>query len=82
VNTLDYVILIGSMLGIAAYAHLEHARTAQSQRYLKGAGDPLAHDRPFGDGDAGQRHHVSLHARPGLRGGLGFVQNYFGVPWR
>ena len=41
----------------------------------------VADDRAVGHGDAGQRHHVSVDARPGLRPtACAFVQFYFGLP--
>ena len=49
--------------------------------YLKGDGQTrVVRHRPFRHGHASQRHHLSFHARPGISGGLGFVQIYFGVP--
>jgi len=81
VNTLDYVILLGTMLGIAAYAVWSTRGHHDLNRYLKGAG---------GTGwltiglsvMATQASAITFLSTPGqgYESGLGFVQNYFGAP--
>ena len=80
-NTLDYVILVGTMLGIAAYAVWSTRGHHDLNRYLKGAG---------GTGwltiglsvMATQASAITFLSTPGqgYESGLGFVQNYFGAP--
>ena len=79
-SALDYVVLIGSMLGIAVYG-IWRTRDARTQYIPQGRWQHgLVRHRSFRHGHSGQRHHVSFDAGPGIPGGLGFVQNYFGVP--
>ena len=80
-NTLDYVILIGSMLGIAAYAVWSTRGRKDLNSYLKGAGET----RWLTIGlsvMATQASAITFLSTPGqgYESGLGFVQNYFGAP--
>ncbi len=80
-NALDYSILVGTMLGIAAYAVWSTRGRHDLNRYLKGAG---------GTGwltiglsvMATQASAITFLSTPGqgYESGLGFVQNYFGAP--
>ena len=66
-NPLDFVVLIGTMLGIAAYGIWRTRGHRNLSDYLKGdKTERLGDHRHFGHGHAGQRHHVHFHARPGL----------------
>ena len=80
-NPLDFVVLIGSMLGIAAYG-MWHTRTHRNlSHYLKG-------DETMGWVTIGisvaatQASAITFISTPGqgYQDGLGFVQNYFGMP--
>ena len=80
-NSLDFIVLIGSLLGIAVYG-VWHTRTRQNlNTYLKGTGQ-----RPwFAIGlsvMATQASAITFLSTPGqgYLGGLSFVQIYFGVP--
>ena len=79
-NALDYAVLLIAILGIACYGIWRSRDQRTLDSYLRSSKDGLVYDRPFRHGHPGQRRHVSVHARPGLRGGLGFVQIYFGLP--
>jgi Na+/proline symporter len=79
-NPLDYVVLIGSMLGIAGYGIWRTRGNHDLNRYLKGGHTPW-----FAIGlsvMATQASAVTFLSTPGqgYAGGLGFVQIYFGVP--
>jgi Na+/proline symporter len=81
VNTLDYVILVGSMLGIAAYAVWSTRGAKSLSGYLKGSGET----RWLTIGlsvMATQASAITFLSTPGqgYESGLGFVQNYFGAP--
>ena len=68
-NLLDFVVLLGTMVGIAAYGAWRTRGRRSLELLPEGRpGHRLGDDRPLGDGHAGQRHHLPLHARPGLRG--------------
>jgi solute:Na+ symporter, SSS family len=81
VNALDYAILIGTLLAIAAYAIWSTRGKHDLRAYLKGA-----------DGTgwltiglsvmATQASAITFLSTPGqgYESGLGFVQNYFGAP--
>jgi Na+/proline symporter len=81
VNAADYVILVGSMLAIAAYAVWSTRGKHDLRAYLKGA---------EGTGwltiglsvMATQASAITFLSTPGqgYESGLGFVQNYFGAP--
>jgi Na+/proline symporter len=81
VNAADYVILVGTMLAIAAYAVWSTRGKHDLRAYLKGA---------EGTGwltiglsvMATQASAITFLSTPGqgFESGLGFVQNYFGAP--
>jgi Na+/proline symporter len=80
-NLLDFVILMGSMLGIAAYG-MWHTRTHRNlSHYLKG--DEAAGWLTIGISVAAtQASAITFISAPGqgYESGLDFVQNYFGMP--
>jgi Na+/proline symporter len=81
VNAVDYVILVGTMLGIAAYAIWSTRGHHDLRAYLKGAGET----KWFTIGlsvMATQASAITFLSTPGqgYESGLGFVQNYFGAP--
>ncbi len=80
-NSLDYVVLLGTILGIAAYGMWRTRGRRDLNTYLKG------------DGTTGwiviglsvmatQASAITFLSTPGqgYQSGLGFVQNYFGMP--
>ena len=81
-NALDWIVLLGTMLGIAAYGTWRTRRTDSLNTYLKGSrtsgwltiGISVA---------ATQASAITFLSIPGqgFESGLGFVQNYFGLPW-
>jgi hypothetical protein len=81
VNALDYAILVGSMLGIAAYAVWKHPGKRRPQQLPEGC-------RETGWLTIGlsvmatQASAITFLSTPGqgYESGLGFVQNYFGAP--
>jgi solute:Na+ symporter, SSS family len=80
-NALDYVVLIGSMLGIAGYGIWRTRGRRDLNAYLKGDGQTPW----FAIGlsvMATQASAITFLSTPGqgYLGGLGFVQIYFGVP--
>jgi solute:Na+ symporter, SSS family len=82
VNAVDYVVLLGTMLGIAAYGIWRTRGRRDLNTYLKGAGDT----KWFVIGlsvMATQASAVTFLSTPGqgYQDGLGFVQNYFGAPF-
>src|SRR5438105_4832562 len=82
VNWLDYVVLITTMVGIAAYGIWRTRGPRDLNTYLKGA-----RDTPwFVIGlsvMATQASAITFISTPGqgYESGLGFVQNYFGAPF-
>jgi SSS family solute:Na+ symporter len=81
VNAVDYVILVGTMLAIAAYAVWSTRGHRDLSSYLKGAGET----KWFTIGlsvMATQASAITFLSTPGqgYESGLGFVQNYFGAP--
>jgi len=79
-NALDFVVLIGSMLGIAGYGIWRTRGRQDLASYLKGGQTPW-----FAIGlsvMATQASAVTFLSTPGqgYASGLGFVQIYFGVP--
>ena len=80
-TTLDWIVLLGTMLGIAAYGTWRTRRTSQLDTYLKGSsstgwftiGVSVA---------ATQASAITFLSIPGqgFESGIGFVQNYFGLP--
>jgi SSS family solute:Na+ symporter len=80
-NALDFVVLIGSMLGIAVYGIWRTRGRRDLKSYLKGDGKTPW----FAIGlsvMATQASAITFLSTPGqgYLGGLGFVQIYFGVP--
>jgi Na+/proline symporter len=80
-NPLDFVVLVGSMLGIAAYGIWRTRGHRDLNAYLKG-------DQNIGWATIGisvmatQASAITFISTPGqgYQDGLGFVQNYFGMP--
>ena len=80
-NLLDFLVLVGSMVGIAAYGAWQTLGRQELSYYLKG-------DRRTGWATIGlsvmatQASAVTFLSMPGqgYQDGLGFVQNYFGAP--
>jgi SSS family transporter len=80
-NTLDWLILLGTMLGIAAYGTWRTRDVHSLNTYLKG-------NRSTGWGTIGisvmatQASAITFLSIPGqgFESGVGFVQNYFGLP--
>ncbi|HWX19790.1 MAG TPA: sodium:solute symporter [Candidatus Binatia bacterium] len=80
-NLLDFVVLLGSMVGIAAYGIWRTRGPHDLRRYLKG-------DETLGWAAIGisvmatQASAITFISTPGqgYHDGLGFVQNYFGMP--
>jgi hypothetical protein len=65
-NPLDWLVLLGTILGIAAYGTWRTRHTDNLNTYLKGnQHDEVGHHRPLRHGHAGEHDHVSLAARPG-----------------
>jgi len=81
VNALDYVILVGSMIGIAAFAVWNTRGKRDLHGYLKGSGETgwLTIGLSV---MATQASAITFLSTPGqgYESGLGFVQNYFGAP--
>ncbi|MEI6861283.1 MAG: sodium:solute symporter [Verrucomicrobiota bacterium] len=80
-NPLDWLVLLGTMVGIAAYGTWRTRHTDHLDTYLKG-------DRTTRWGTIGlsvmatQASAITFLSTPGqgFESGLGFVQNYFGLP--
>ena len=80
-TALDWIVLLGTMLGIAGYGTWRTRRTSQLDTYLKGSsgtgwftiGVSVA---------ATQASAITFLSIPGqgFESGIGFVQNYFGLP--
>jgi SSS family solute:Na+ symporter len=81
VNALDYAILVGTLLGIAAYAMWSTRGSHDLKTYLKGAAETgwLTIGLSV---MATQASAITFLSTPGqgYESGLGFVQNYFGAP--
>jgi Na+/proline symporter len=82
VNALDYVVLIGTLLGIALYGMWRTRGHHDLKTYLKGDGNT----RWIVIGIsvmATQASAITFLSTPGqgYEGGLGFLQNYFGAPF-
>ena len=80
-SPLDFVVLIGTMIGIAAYGVWHTRGQRKLSEYLKGAGNTPW----FAVGlsvMATQASAITFLSTPGqgYQGGLGFVQIYFGLP--
>jgi len=81
VSPLDYAVLLGTMLGIAAFGTWRTRRHRDLRGYLQGAGNT----RWLTIGlsvMATQASAITFLSTPGqgYESGLGFVQNYFGAP--
>jgi solute:Na+ symporter, SSS family len=80
-NALDWIVLLGTMLGIAAYGTWRTRHTDHLDTYLKG-------NRTTKWGTIGlsimatQASAITFLSTPGqgFESGIGFVQNYFGLP--
>jgi solute:Na+ symporter, SSS family len=81
VNLADWVVLVGTMVGIAAYGSWRTRHIVSLQTYLRG-------NRSTGWGTIGlsvmatQASAITFLSIPGqgFESGIGFVQNYFGLP--
>jgi SSS family solute:Na+ symporter len=81
VNLVDWVVLVGTMVGIAAYGSWRTRHTESLQTYLRGS-------QSTGWGTIGlsvmatQASAITFLSIPGqgFESGIGFVQNYFGLP--
>ena len=80
-NALDYFVLIGTLVGIAAYGTWRTRGKRDLKTYLKGTGNArwLAIGLSV---MATQASAITFLSTPGqgYEDGLGFVQNYFGAP--
>jgi SSS family solute:Na+ symporter len=81
-NSLDYVVLLGTMLGIAGYGAWQTRGRRSLDTYLKGTGQT----RWLVIGlsvMATQASAITFLSTPGqgYESGIGFVQNYFGAPF-
>ena len=80
-NLADWVVLLGTMVGIAAYGSWRTRHVRSLNTYLKGS-------RTIGWGTIGlsvmatQASAITFLSIPGqgFESGIGFVQNYFGLP--
>ena len=80
-NGLDYLVLLGVMVGIAAYGMWHTRGRGDLRTYLKGASN--THWLTIGlSVMATQASAITFLSTPGqgYESGLGFVQNYFGAP--
>jgi len=81
VNLLDWVVLLGTMLGIATYGSWRTRQVRSLSTYLRGS-------RSIGWGTIGlsvmatQASAITFLSIPGqgFESGIGFIQNYFGLP--
>ena len=80
-NALDYLVLLGTLVGIAAYGIWRTRGHRNLQGYLKGSGDTrwLTIGLSVMATQASAITFLSLPGQ-GYNDGLGFVQNYFGAP--
>jgi SSS family solute:Na+ symporter len=81
VNLADWVVLLGTMLGIAGYGFWRTRHVGSLNRYLKGS--PSSGWGTIGlSVMATQASAITFLSIPGqgFESGLGFVQNYFGMP--
>ena len=80
-NLLDYLVLVGVMVGIAAYGMWRTRVQSDLHSYLKGEGN--THWLTIGlSVMATQASAITFISTPGqgYESGIGFVQNYFGAP--
>jgi len=81
VNTVDYLVLVGVMVGIAVYGMWRTRARSDLHTYLKGEGN--THWLTIGlSVMATQASAITFLSTPGqgYESGIGFVQNYFGAP--
>jgi SSS family solute:Na+ symporter len=80
-NTLDWIVLLGTMLGIAGYGWWRTRHTAHLDTYLKGAASTgwITIGLSVAATQASAITFLSIPGQ-GFESGLGFVQNYFGLP--
>ncbi|MBI5688854.1 MAG: sodium:solute symporter [Verrucomicrobia bacterium] len=80
-NALDWFVLLGTMLGIAAYGTWRTRHTDHLDTYLKGSRDTgwLTIGVSVMATQASAITFLSIPGQ-GFESGLGFVQNYFGLP--
>lgn len=80
-NTLDYVVLIGTIVGIAAYAMWRTRHPGDLNSYLKGSSQTPWYAIGLSV-MATQASAITFLSTPGqgYLGGLSFIQIYFGVP--
>jgi len=81
VNVADWVVLLGTMLGIAAYGSWRTRHVRSLNTYLKGS--PTTGWGTIGVSVmATQASAITFLSIPGqgFESGIGFVQNYFGLP--
>ena len=80
-NTLDYLVLLGALVGIAVYGIWRTRGKRDLQTYLKGSRGTSAVAIGLSV-MATQASAITFLSTPGqgYQDGLGFVQNYFGVP--
>ncbi|MDP9175915.1 MAG: sodium:solute symporter [Planctomycetota bacterium] len=81
-NALDYVVLLGTMLGIAVYGIWRTRGRRDLNSYLKGAGNTpwIVIGLSVMATQASATTFLSTPGQ-GYNDGLGFVQNYFGAPF-
>ena len=81
-NALDYLVLLGTMLGIAAYGMWQHARAPQSENlFERRRGTPAGSPSAFPSWPPRPApSRFSPRPARAYESGLGFVQNYFGMP--
>ena len=80
-NPLDWLVLLGTMVGIAAYGTWHTRHTDHLDTYLKGDGTTRWGTIGLSV-MATQASAITFLSTPGqgFESGLGFVQNYFGLP--
>lgn len=80
-NALDWIVLLGTMLGIAAYGTWRTRHTDTLNTYLKG-GQSTRWGTIGLSVMATQASAITFLSIPGqgFESGIGFVQNYFGLP--
>ena len=81
-NAIDYVVLLGTMLGIAGYGIWRTRHRRDLRGYLRGDDDTRALVIGLSV-MATQASAITFLSTPGqgYESGLGFVQNYFGAPF-
>jgi len=82
VNTVDYIVLLSTLVGIAAYGIWKTRHLQDLSSYLRGSGT----NRWMGIGIsvmATQASAITFLSTPGqgYQNGLGFVRNYYGAPF-